>query len=228
MSSTINAFVKQNHLTLNTLIQGIWAMLLGYYSSKSDVVYGCTVSGRPPELNGVETIAGMLLNTLPVRVNLDPNQTILLWLKQLQKLLVEIRQYEYSPLVEVKAWSEIPPSSPLFESIVVFENLPEPENIREDKRPFEITDFNTFYKINYPITVVVVPVFPLLIGINYDFNLVDASTVDGILTHFKILLEFIITNPEACLKDISLLTEKQKQTIAMLEQQVTFNFDSLV
>ncbi|MGL6337661.1 MAG: condensation domain-containing protein, partial [Waterburya sp.] len=150
MSSALDAFVKQNHLTLNSLIQGVWAILLSYYSSQQDVIYGCTVSGRPPGLKGVESIAGMLLNTLPVRVNVDPEQAILPWLKQLQKLLVEIRQYEYSPLVEVKTWSEIPPGLPLFESIVVFENLPEPESLREDKRELEITDFNTFYKINYP------------------------------------------------------------------------------
>ncbi|MBE9167118.1 amino acid adenylation domain-containing protein [Pleurocapsales cyanobacterium LEGE 06147] len=226
MSSALNDFVKQNHLTLNTLIQGTWAILLSYYSSQPEVVYGCTVSGRPPELEGVESIVGMLINTLPVRVTVDPEQAVLPWLKQLQKLLVEIRQYEYSPLVEVKAWSEIPPSSSLFESIVVFENLPEPETLREDKREIEVTGFNTFYKINYPVTVVVVPVFPLLIGINYDFNLVDVGTIDAILTHFKILLEFIINNPNSCLKDVCLLTEKQKEIIAMLEKQVTFDFEA--
>ncbi|AFZ36197.1 amino acid adenylation domain protein [Stanieria cyanosphaera PCC 7437] len=224
MSSALNEFAKQNHLTLNTLIQGTWAILLSYYSSQAEVVYGCTVSGRPPELDGVESIAGMLLNTLPVRVKVDPNETILPWLKQLQNLLVEIRQYEYSPLVEVKVWSEMPPNSPLFESIVVFENLPEPESLREDKREIETTSFNTFYKINYPITVVVVPVFPLLVGINYDFNVVARSTIDAILTHFEILLNFIVNHPDSCLQDISLLTEKQKQTIARLEQQITFNF----
>lgn len=226
MSSALNAFVKQNHLTLNTLIQGTWVILLSYYSSQQDVIYGCTVSGRPPELEGVESIAGMLLNTLPVRVNVDPQQTILPWLKELQKLLVEIRQYEYSSLVEVKNWSEIPPGSPLFESIVVFENLPQPESLREDKRELEITDFNTFYKINYPITVVVVPVYPLLIGINYDFNLVTVSTIDAVLIHFKMLLEFIINNPDSSLQEISLLTEKQKEIIAKLEQEVTFNFEN--
>ncbi|MGL6340864.1 MAG: condensation domain-containing protein, partial [Waterburya sp.] len=123
---------------------------------------------------------------------------------------------------------EIPPGLPLFESIVVFENLPEPESLREDKRELEITDFNTFYKINYPITVVVVPVFPLLIGVNYDFDLVDIGTIDAILIHFEMLLKFIIDNPKACLKDICLLTKKQQHFMATLEQEVTFDFDNLV
>ncbi|ELS00504.1 amino acid adenylation enzyme/thioester reductase family protein [Xenococcus sp. PCC 7305] len=226
MSRQLNTFVKQHHLTLNTLIQGVWAILLSHYSNQTEVLYGCTVSGRPPELEGVESIAGMLLNTLPVRVKVEPEKAILPWLKQLQKLLVEIRQYEYSPLVEVKAWSEIPPGLPLFESIVVFENLPQPESLRDEKRALEIIDFNTFYKINYPITVVVVPSFPLLVGVNYNFNLVDAGTIDGILTHFKMLLNFIMDNPDRCLQDISLVTKEQQKIIAMLEQQVTFNFDN--
>lgn len=228
MSEELNAFVKQNYLTLNTLIQGTWAILLSHYSSQQEVVYGCTVSGRPPELDGVESIAGMLINTLPVRVNVNPERTIITWLQQFQKSLVDLRQYEYSSLVEIKAWSEIPPALPLFESIVVFENLPEPENIREDRRALKITDSNNFYKTNYSITVVVVPTFPLLIGINYDFDLVDVATIDAILTHFQDLLEFIINNPDSCLQDIdiSLATEKQQQMIAMLEQQVTFDFES--
>ncbi|MGL5833958.1 MAG: amino acid adenylation domain-containing protein [Waterburya sp.] len=228
ITTSLHSFAKQNQLTLNTVMQGIWAILLSYYSSQQEVIYGCTVSGRPPELTGVESIAGMLLNTLPIRVNVDPKQKIVLWLQQLQKLLVETRQYEYSPLVEIKAWSEIPSSSPLFESIVVFENLPEPEVLREDKRELEITNFNTFYKINYPISVVIVPIFPLLIGINYDFDLIDVATVDAILTHFQMLLKFIINNPDSYLQDIdiSLSTEKQQQIITTLEQQVTFDFDN--
>ncbi|MEO0835372.1 MAG: amino acid adenylation domain-containing protein, partial [Cyanobacteria bacterium J06642_3] len=204
MSQELNTFVKQNYLTLNTLIQGAWAILLSHYSSQQDIVYGCTVSGRPPELEGVESIAGMLINTLPVRVKINPQQTIGSWLQQLQKLLVDLRQYEYSSLVEVKTWSEIPAELSLFESIVVFENLPEPENIREDQRSLEITDFHNFYKTNYPVTVVIVPVFPLLIGINYDFNIIDLATIDAILNHFQNLLRFIIRNRDSCLQDIKI------------------------
>ena len=226
-TTALHAFVKQHQLTLNTVMQGVWAILLSFYSSQQEVIYGCTVSGRPPELRGVESMAGMLLNTLPVKVNVDPQQAIAPWLRELQKLLVAIREYEYTPLVELKAWSEIPPSSSLFESIVVFENLPEPESLRSDKRTLEIADANTFYKINYPISVVIVPEFPLIIGINYGFDLIDVATVDAILKHFKILLEFIINNPDSYLRDIdiSLSTEKQQQIVAMLEQQVTFNIE---
>jgi hypothetical protein len=111
---------------------------------------------------------------------------------------------------------------------VVFENLPEPENIRENQRSLKITDSHNFYKTNYPLTVVIVPVFPLLIGINYDFNLVDVATIDAVLNHFQIVLKFILGNPDACLQDIeiTLSTVKQQQIIAMLEQQATFNFET--
>jgi amino acid adenylation domain-containing protein len=226
-TTSLHSFAKQNQLTLNTVMQGVWAILLSYYSSQQSVIYGCTVSGRPPELKGVESMAGMLLNTLPVKVDVDPKQALVPWLQQLQKLLLETRQYEYSPLVELKAWSEIPPSSPLFESIVVFENLPELESLRENTRTLKINDSSTFYKINYPISVVIVPASPLIIGINYDFDLIDVATVDAVLNHFHILVEFIVNNPDSYLQDIniSLSTEKQQQIIAMLEQQVTFDFD---
>ena len=135
-----------------------------------------------------------------------------------------MRQYEYSSLVEVQGWSEVPRGTSLFESIVVFENLPIPKGLR-DRRSLEVTDSTTFYKINYPLTVVVIPASPLVIGINYDFKRVDAATINGILSHFKILLQGMVNNPEACLKDLSLLTERQRHITLMLEKKATFEFN---
>ena len=86
------------------------------------MIFGATVSGRPPELAGVESMVGLFINTLPVRVQVAADESLLPWLKRLQSQMVELRQYEYSPLVEVQRWSEIPRGLPLFESILAFEN----------------------------------------------------------------------------------------------------------
>jgi non-ribosomal peptide synthetase component F len=221
----LHSLARQHQLTLNTIIQGAWAFLLSHYSAQEEVVYGCTVSGRPVDLLGAESIVGMLVNTLPVRMKVDPQQSLLVWLKQLQTQLVEMRQYEYSSLVEVQGWSEVPRGVPLFESIVVFENLPIPKSLRDGHKSIKVQDSTNFYKINYPLTVVVIPVSPLVIGINYDFTRVDAATVNGILAHFKILLQSMVTNPNVRLTDLSLLTEQEQKMTLILEEQVTFDFD---
>jgi amino acid adenylation domain-containing protein len=105
-------------------VQGAWAVLLARYAGTTDVVYGATVSGRPAELAGADAITGMLINTLPVRVAVDGATPVVEWLTRLQRDQVEARQFEHVPLPDVQAWSSVEPGSPLFESLVVFENYP--------------------------------------------------------------------------------------------------------
>ena len=105
-------------------MQSAWALLLARYSREQEVVYGVTVSGRPSELSGVERMVGLFINTLPVRVKVEERESVREWLRRQQAEQVEMRQYEYSALVEVQGWSEVEPGRPLFESVFVFENYP--------------------------------------------------------------------------------------------------------
>ncbi|GAB4190114.1 MAG: hypothetical protein Fur006_31920 [Coleofasciculaceae cyanobacterium] len=223
-TATLQSLARQHQLTLNTLFQGAWAFLLSRYSCQNSIVYGCGVSGRPVELVGVESMVGVFINTLPVRVQVDPEQFLLPWLKQLQAQQVEMRQYEYSPLVDVQGWSEVPRGIPLFESIVVFENYPTLGNVHKGEQKLEIEKFTSFYKTNYPLNVIGYPGSELAIGINYDSRRFDAATIASILRHFEILLEGIAMNPEVRLKDLSLLTPEQKRFALLLEKEVTFDF----
>jgi non-ribosomal peptide synthetase component F len=108
---------------MNTLAQGAWALLLSRYSGQSEVVFGGIVSGRAVELEGIEQMVGLFVNTLPVHVSIDEGKQVIDWLKDIQAEQAEARQYEYSPLVEVQKWSSMPPGTPLFESVFVFTNI---------------------------------------------------------------------------------------------------------
>src|SRR5581483_3085972 len=120
----LQRLAREQQVTLNTLVQGAWALLLARYSGQDDVVFGATVSGRPAGLAGVEEMVGLFINTLPVRVQVCAEQRLIPWLQQLQEQQAEARQYEYSPLTQVQGWSEVPRGQPLFESLLVFENYP--------------------------------------------------------------------------------------------------------
>src|SRR6185436_11435234 len=98
ITAGLQALAQQHQLTLNTLVQGAWALLLSRYSGEADVVFGVTVSGRPATLAGVETMVGLFINTLPARVKIPTTQSILDWLQALQAQQLEARQYDYSPL----------------------------------------------------------------------------------------------------------------------------------
>src|SRR5205085_9233368 len=103
----LQGYARREQLTLNTVAQGGWAVLLGRYSGENDVIYGVTVSGRPAELAGVEEMVGLFINTLPVRVEVNGERRVGGWLKELQRQQAEMRRYEYSPLVAVQGWGEV-------------------------------------------------------------------------------------------------------------------------
>src|SRR5262249_6225260 len=123
-TAALQNLARGNQLTFNTVVQGAWAVLLSRYTGDNDVVFGATCSGRPAELKGIEFMVGLFINTLPVRVQVDPGETFLLGQKNSQNPKFKARQYEHTPLVDVQGWSEVSRGTPLFETIVGFENYP--------------------------------------------------------------------------------------------------------
>ena len=195
-------------------MQGAWALLLSRYSGEEDVIFGATVSGRPPDLAGVESMVGLFINTLPVRVQVAADDSLLPWLKRLQSQMVELRQYEYSPLVEVQRWSEIPRGLPLFESILAFENSAVGGFLNElggglDVRTLRFEGGRT----GYPLTTLALPGPELLLQISYDCRRFDTPTITRRLGHFQQLLEGIATDPGRRLSELPLLTEAERQQV---------------
>jgi len=222
----LQALAQQHRLTLNTFFQGAWAILLSRYSGQQQVMYGCGVSGRPVNLAGTESMVGVFINTLPVCVSVEPGPSLLPWLAQLQAQLVEMRQYEYSPLVEVQGWSQVPRGLPLFETIVVFENYPSAQVDSAEEAELAFEGFTALYKTNYPLNVIGHPGEALSIGINYDCRRFESSTISGILEHFKVLLQQMVAAPEQSLQDLSLITPEQRQRLETLSQEMSFRFEA--
>ncbi|MFL6255272.1 MAG: condensation domain-containing protein, partial [Pyrinomonadaceae bacterium] len=105
-TARLQSLARSHKLTLNTFVQGAWALLLSRYSGEDDLVFGVTVTGRPVSLSGVETMVGLLINTLPMRVRVSETEPLIPWLQKLQEHQFEVRQYEYSALIDVQGWSE--------------------------------------------------------------------------------------------------------------------------
>ena len=102
ITSKLQTFAKNHQLTLNTLIQAAFALMLSRYSGEDDIVFGVTSSGRPSILANSESMVGLFINTLPLRVQVDSKKSLLPWLKRIQKQQIELQQYEYSSLLEIK------------------------------------------------------------------------------------------------------------------------------
>ena len=193
----LQSLVKANRLTLNTLIQGVWALLLSRYSGEENVIFGTTVSGRPPDLEGSESAIGLFINTLPVRVKVAPTISLRSWLKEIHKYNLELRQYEYTPGGEVYRSSEVPGVLPLYESLLVFENFPDLSILESANLTIDIVDYRfKGAQTKYALTLLVSPVAELRFQIVYDGRRFAKNSVSNILEHFQILLREVILNPE--------------------------------
>jgi amino acid adenylation domain-containing protein len=213
----LRSLAREHQLTLNTLVQGAWALLLSRYSGEPEVVYGTTVSGRPVSLPGVEGMVGLFINTLPVRVRVAPRAprtSLLGWLKQLQAQQAEIRQYEYAPLAEVQRWSDVPGGTPLFEHILVFENYPLDASLRQGVGNLRIGEIRFVEKTNYPLSAAAAEAETgLALRMSYDGSRFDASTIARMLSHWQNLLEGIVTRPEQRLSDFSPLAQAERRQL---------------
>jgi len=203
--------LAREQVTLNTIIQGAWSLLLGCYAGVDDVLFGATVSGRPPDLPGAETIVGLCINTLPVRVQLPSAVPIVSWLREIQARQGESRLFEYVPLIDIHGWSEIPHSAPMFESILVFENYPRESIPKKDEAHIRIEQRNAFARTNYPVTVVVSPGDVIGLELAYDGRSIDGRLAEGLVRHFRNILEQFASDPNKSVAEISLLTPEEER-----------------
>ncbi|HEW98429.1 MAG: hypothetical protein DRR16_10450 [Candidatus Parabeggiatoa sp. nov. 3] len=215
-TQALQSLAKTHHLTLNTLVQGAWALLLSRYSGEDNVVFGATVSGRPAALASVESMVGLFINTLPVRVAISPELLLLPWLKDLQAKQLERDAYSYTPLMSIQRWSDVSGGVPLFESLLVFENYPVDKSLRERGiGSLAISDVQAIEKTNYPLTLATfVSADELRFKMSYASNRFDTDTVNRMMGHLKTLLEGMITQAESRqLGEIPLLTKAEHQQL---------------
>ncbi|HEY0602498.1 MAG TPA: amino acid adenylation domain-containing protein [Herpetosiphonaceae bacterium] len=212
-TAALQALARQHQITLSTIFQAAWALLLHRYSGEDDVVFGTTVSGRPADLVGFASMIGLFINTLPLRVKLPAGVTLLGWLKQLQAHQFDLRDYEHSSLVQVQGWSDVPRGLPLFESIVVFENFPLDRALPELSRSLEIEWARTVQHSNYPLTVMAIPAPELQVRVSYDRQRFDAATIERMQAHLSTILQSIAAQPEQPLSQVALLTPAEKQQL---------------
>jgi amino acid adenylation domain-containing protein/non-ribosomal peptide synthase protein (TIGR01720 family) len=200
----------EHQLTMNTLLQGAWGLLLSRHSGRDDVLFGSTVSGRPAALLGAEDVVGLFINTLPARVRVKKGVALLPWLKSLQEQQLEARQYEYTPLVELHGWSDVPRHLPLFESIFVFQNFPVEVSFGERSRRLRINEVKFDIEVNYPLAFMVKPGAGLTLEVIYDRVRFDKAYIDTMLLHVETLLGSMVANPGTLLHELQMLTEEEQ------------------
>jgi amino acid adenylation domain-containing protein/non-ribosomal peptide synthase protein (TIGR01720 family) len=214
LTAALESLARNHQVTLNTLLQGAWALLLGRYSGSADVVFGSTVSGRSAPVSGVESMVGMLINTLPTRVQLSPSERLIPWLQSLQSQQIQAREFEHSALSDIQRWSDVPRGLPLFETLFVFENYPIDRSLSKHlERRLPIRELEFAEQTHYPLTLTIDPAKELGLRIGYDARRFDAPAVVRLLEHLKSILCQLVADPWMRLADVSLLSAPERRQL---------------
>jgi amino acid adenylation domain-containing protein len=206
---------RVHRVTLNALLQGAWGLLLSRYSGEEDVVFGATVSGRPADLPGVESIVGMFVNTLPVRVRVRPGEDAGAWLREIQAAQAEAREHEHAPLGSIREWSEVRGGEPLFHTLVAFENYPTDASLWGGGGAGElrILAAGAVERTHYPLTLVVAAGAELRLKLVYDERSFDSAAAARLVRHLERALELLAAETERGVGEVSLLDAAERDRL---------------
>ena len=214
-TSQLRTMLKKENLTFNTLVQGAWALLLNRYIGQDDIIFGATKTTRHSSIEGADSMVGLFLATLPVRVKVEPEAQIVLWLKRVRQEWISLREYEHTSLVAVKEASSVSPEATLFESLVVYEKEFFGKVLQDQGGPWQNRDFRLLEQPNYPLSLMVCGGPELLLKIDYDSRRFSGSTIARMLDHVRTLLESIAGNPEQTVSTLDILTPAERRRMVV-------------
>ncbi|MGO3244264.1 MAG: amino acid adenylation domain-containing protein [Halomonas sp.] len=216
-TSLLKLSAQRMGLTLNTLVQGAWGLLLARHADTRHVMFGSTVSGRSSEFAGADTMVGMFVNTLPLRVEIDPAKCVREWLGELQRQNAELRQYELIPLSDIQRHAGITDGQKLFHTAVVFENYPIDEALKSQPANIEITSGEQVMdgdgvlrnegRNSYPLSLIVMPGKKMGLNLAYHGAWLDDAAVEELGRELPLLLS-ALCSPERRLGEIGLPLSK--------------------
>jgi amino acid adenylation domain-containing protein len=213
LTAALRERAREASVTLNTLVQGAWALLLHRYSGETDIAFGATRACRRSALGGTDDMVGLFINTLPLRVQVDRDAELVPWLQQLRAQQVSLRDYEHTPLVQVQGWSEVPRGTPLFESILVFENRTFDEQMRALGGAWSERRFRVRGQTGFPLVLNAWGDDELLLQLDYSRRRFADDAVTRMLGHLQTLLEGMAAHPKARLGGLPLLTEAERHQL---------------
>ncbi|NOQ27954.1 MAG: amino acid adenylation domain-containing protein [Bacteroidales bacterium] len=218
VSAKFQKIVSKNNVTANVILQCVWAIVLGKYSNKEDVVFGSVVSGRPSEIAGIETIVGLFINNIPIRIKYSQDTKFSTLIKKVQNLNIDSESHHYVSLVEIQSQSLLKQN--LIDHILVFENYPVEENIKHlnegyeyEELNLEITDVDLFQQVNYNLWISASLKNRLSVRFNYNSNVYDSGMMARLKVHFENVIIGIVNDPGMKISAIDILKEEEKQQL---------------
>ncbi|MGC4012795.1 MAG: amino acid adenylation domain-containing protein [Pseudomonas sp.] len=212
-SAPLQRFAQAQRITLNTLVQGAWALLLQRYCGQRSVTFGATVAGRPASLPGAEESLGLFINTLPILHSPDDAQRVGDWLRQLQAFNLDVREFEHTPLYDIQRWAGRGGQA-LFDSIIVFENFPMDAALASSANDeLRILGHHPVDGTNYALALVASAGEQLDVRYTYRADRLSASQIEQLRGHFEHLLLTLVEDAERPLGRVSQLADAERHAL---------------
>jgi amino acid adenylation domain-containing protein/non-ribosomal peptide synthase protein (TIGR01720 family) len=213
-TAKLKALAASQGVTVNTIIQSLWGVILSRYNNVDDVVFGTIVSGRPATLSGVEQMVGLFINAIPVRIQYQTEQPLLEILQAVQKASLESEPYHYCPLVEVQAQSIM--GRDLFDHVLIFENYPMDIAVTQsesDAAKVTIENLAVHDRTHYNFDVTIVPGDPIEIKFSFNGNIYLEDQIARMVAHFQTALQHLLQSPNQSVGSVQILPQLEQQQL---------------
>ena len=204
---------KERGITLNTVIQGMWALLLARHGGEPEAVFGATRACRRTSVEGAEKIVGTFINTLPLRLAIDTSMSVFAFLEEVRRQHTELRDFEQTPLVDVMRYGSVPAGTPLFESIVMFDYETIGASLAKLGGPWERRRFELVEQTSYPLTLYVYAEAEMLLKLAYDTPRFDAAGMEKLLGRLVVMLEALAENVDRSLGAVPMLSGPERERL---------------
>lgn len=224
-TAALQQLAARNGVTVNAVMLGVWGVLLGRYNDAPDVVFGSVVSGRPPEVPGIERMVGLFINTKPVRIRLRLGQSFAALLTETQHQSIESGPHEHLALPEIRTLSPVEPS--LIDHLLVFENYPEDDLAgATDAAGFVVKSVRSFERANYDFGLLIHPGAALGFSFNYNGSVYSAAQMGRLEGHLRTLIDQVLEDDRIAVERLEILTVAERRALAAMAKGPRVAFPS--
>lgn len=227
LTSRVKLACSQCGVTMNMFMQAVWGILVSKYNNCTDIVFGAVVSGRPGQINGIEKMVGLFINTIPVRVKYETNESFKEVLLRVKAHAISGEPYHYHPLSAIQSMSQLKTS--LINHILVFENYPLAEAVAdtEDESPgnYAVTDLEVFEQTNYDLSVMLIPGESLIVDIHFNERVYDRDMIGQIEKHFTGITQSAISDINTAVAGMEYLHPEERDLLLARFNDTAVEYD---
>ena len=211
VTANLNSLARARGWTMNTLVQGAWGLLLAAATGRSDVLFGATVSGRPAELPGVQSMVGLFINTIPVRVGFHHAESFAELFARIQEQQTDLMDHHHLGLTEIQ---RLAGHRALFDTLAVFENYPfDSGDLNKSVDGVRVSGFTGRDATHYPLSLIAYPGERMVLRVGHRPDLVDRTSAESLVARLVRIFEAVAADPQRSVASLDVLTDRERELV---------------